>query len=658
MKRAAESRPQEDDRRGRRPPDRDGRPQAPRDQGARGPPGFAPRGGPPMMGPLELPEEPEVVLEIPVHRSQGGLIIGPGGESAAMIRKKARVQVHVRREVLDNGMQIVELKGSSKQCLVGVEIVRSLLRDKHPEVVIEDPKNAIVYFEVLPEMVGSILGSKGSTIRQIRDKTRCTVKIGELLESGLQGVTVGGTIPQVKEAYTMIRTILQKFDIARAKALPQRSAPIRGPEPFGGPQYMDYPPRDGPRDGRPWYDEPPPRYAAVSGPRDSYNERPSGRGPPGYDDRPPLGQGPPMYDEPSRARGGGYDAYPPARGPPMYEDRLGPPKNMVPPGFAGDRRDGMDAMRDPRAPRSDPRADPRSSYAAPRDDRSPYSRTAAGSAEDNPSPVLGLRLYGTYKPVAMGSSITSPAAVFVLQLDGTYKLLAMGSSIASPVAARQLISLNLELISATVVGSGTAARWDVQVAGYGEEQRLPSGGGVAVYVLQPDGTYKSVAPGSHGAPAVAAQQPSSNSGAMLGSLSSIPGLGSALLALLAQQAGGQATGGMNSTQQSALNQLAGLVSGASGGSQAQAPVQGSHDHGGYDQQHQNPYQYPATGDVATASAQLQQQINASLGGPGGSQAGAGGGQYGQSQQGEASGHYSSHSQQDGGYSGSYKGYGY
>jgi hypothetical protein len=46
-------------------------------------------------------------------------VIGPGGEAASRVRRKAKCQLHVRRAVIAGDMQIVELKGNEAQVSSG-----------------------------------------------------------------------------------------------------------------------------------------------------------------------------------------------------------------------------------------------------------------------------------------------------------------------------------------------------------------------------------------------------------------------------------------------------------------------------------------------------------------------------------------------------------
>lgn len=86
-----------------------------------GPPGpmFGPGMGrpdmPPPFNPQDIPREPNIVQEIVIARRFVGKIIGPGGETAASIRRQAKCGFHVRKENRPDETQIVEISGNPNQ---------------------------------------------------------------------------------------------------------------------------------------------------------------------------------------------------------------------------------------------------------------------------------------------------------------------------------------------------------------------------------------------------------------------------------------------------------------------------------------------------------------------------------------------------------------
>eukprot|EP00798_Chlamydomonas_sp_ICE-L_P019078 gene19078-25678_t len=280
-------------------------------------------------------------MEIPVHRKICGAIIGPQGQSVASIRKQARVQLHVHRDVKDE-MQIVELRGNSEQTKTALALVRKLVQETEPTAVIEAPKTVFIHLDVVPEMVAPILGSKGSTAKSILTKTKAQIKIGDINpESRLQRVSIIGDVEAVKLAYVTVRTIISRFNPSRVKTLPPANR--RGP---GGPAFD------------PFLAGPPPPFFPMGPPGPEFmGSGPMVRGPPygRMGGRPEGPGGPP--------RGGGYMDRPPPRDGPL----LGPH------GY------GNHGANEPLLP----------AYRGP-----------AGEA---PPPILMLQPDGTYKPAPAGS---------------------------------------------------------------------------------------------------------------------------------------------------------------------------------------------------------------------------------------------------------------
>lgn len=149
--------------------------------------------------------------EMFVPRRRTGTIIGPGGETAAGIRRAARCQLHVCKDVRPDDTQSVEVSGTLQQvgrvcagrpmrrarsrmhaapCAArpahstaarpplppaaaavvaaaalhqvraGVERVREVLLAEDRDIVIHIAPDASTYVDVLPEMVGYVLGTR------------------------------------------------------------------------------------------------------------------------------------------------------------------------------------------------------------------------------------------------------------------------------------------------------------------------------------------------------------------------------------------------------------------------------------------------------------------------------------------------------------------
>ena len=117
-----------------------------------------------------------------------GVVIGPGGETASSIRRTARCQLHVRKEVRPDDTQAVEVSGTAAQvrmcacrgeegafqlhttrgCVfpqvtAGVERVREILLNEDKDMPVVIPRDGFSYIDVLPEMVGYVLGTRSES---------------------------------------------------------------------------------------------------------------------------------------------------------------------------------------------------------------------------------------------------------------------------------------------------------------------------------------------------------------------------------------------------------------------------------------------------------------------------------------------------------------
>ncbi len=84
-------------------------------RGGRDGPPPGPRGDRGPRFQVDLPPEPNILQEIFLHKKMVGKIIGPGGETSAIIRRQARCFMHVRKELLPDETQCVEISGNAAQ---------------------------------------------------------------------------------------------------------------------------------------------------------------------------------------------------------------------------------------------------------------------------------------------------------------------------------------------------------------------------------------------------------------------------------------------------------------------------------------------------------------------------------------------------------------
>ncbi|GLI61104.1 hypothetical protein VaNZ11_003388 [Volvox africanus] len=280
-------------------------------------------GGPPSpaaVGPL--PDEPILLQEVILSKRLAGVLIGTGGSNVSIVRRESKCKVHVSEVRGPDQTQTVELTGTEKQISNAVGSIRRILTEFDPEHKVDIKPSVETTVEIYPEMVGSVLGKSGATIKVIRQKSGAHVRVEDLQPGErMQLVLINGNIEQVKSAYAEVKGIIDRFDPSKVKG--GFAAPMM-PHPRS---MMPPPPGPGGRYGPPGPDD---RYG-PSGPD------PRGRGPPmpdwyddGYD-YPPNMDGPygPMgrmdAARPSGPRGAG-GPYGPMRGspPPGAGGRYGP----------------------------------------------------------------------------------------------------------------------------------------------------------------------------------------------------------------------------------------------------------------------------------------------------------------------------------------------
>ncbi|KAJ9524986.1 hypothetical protein QJQ45_005910 [Haematococcus lacustris] len=213
-------------------------PRGPRREGQRAQPGS-------RRPPGELPREPSIMQEMAIHKRMIGRIIGPGGEIAANLRRTTRCGLHVRKEVnRQDDTQIVEVSGNAQQLKEGVNRVLELLRvDTDKDYTPRMPPHATTFFDVLPEMVGYVLGARGVTVKAIKEKTKTQIQISDVHpETGLQAITIRGNPSAIQEAYTTIVVMLDRFDPRRTRPPPtglgQNHGEGGGPGGAGLPPHM------------------------------------------------------------------------------------------------------------------------------------------------------------------------------------------------------------------------------------------------------------------------------------------------------------------------------------------------------------------------------------------------------------------------------------
>lgn len=330
-------------------------------------------------------------------RKRTGVILGPGGQTASEIRRQCRCQLHVRKDTRPDETQTVEISGSLLQVRAGVERVRDILLAEDKDMAIVIPPDAFSYIDVLPEMVGYVLGSRGSTVKTLKEKTGTQIQITDINpDTGLQAILIKGKPENISEAHHTVVKMLERFDPRRTRPPPIGGppAPLMGPGGYG----------------------PPPGYG------------PDPYGPPDLDAGPmgPPGYGPPPYGYPDEL------------------DRYGPP------GVDGPPPPYMRGGRDRYAPEDPWMAPPRAS--------AQYSSAAGGYGSQPPAAAPAAAAAAPAVAAAPAADPNAPPGstpqVLILQPDGTYRaaqiMLGGGAQYTQPAGSQPLAASQPLTVSAAM----------------------------------------------------------------------------------------------------------------------------------------------------------------------------------------------------------------
>ncbi|KAG1659398.1 hypothetical protein FOA52_004400 [Chlamydomonas sp. UWO 241] len=169
-------------------------------------------GGAPMAI-SDLPDEPEMVVEVEIPFATSWTVVGKSGATAAHIRRTHNVQVHVRRDPTESGKGIVELKGTRKMCERATKDVRELVTAAQSNATLAVVGEVDITVDVPPDAIGHVLGPRGAKAKSIEQRTGARLKIfGRINEAGKLAVVVSGQPQPARVAYDELRSILQKWD--------------------------------------------------------------------------------------------------------------------------------------------------------------------------------------------------------------------------------------------------------------------------------------------------------------------------------------------------------------------------------------------------------------------------------------------------------------
>eukprot|EP00201_Polytomella_parva_P015107 CAMPEP_0175065124 /NCGR_PEP_ID=MMETSP0052_2-20121109/15736_1 /TAXON_ID=51329 ORGANISM="Polytomella parva, Strain SAG 63-3" /NCGR_SAMPLE_ID=MMETSP0052_2 /ASSEMBLY_ACC=CAM_ASM_000194 /LENGTH=384 /DNA_ID=CAMNT_0016331595 /DNA_START=88 /DNA_END=1239 /DNA_ORIENTATION=+ len=166
-----------------------------------------------------LPENPCILQELKMSKAQASVIIGYSGTNASKIRKSSRCQIHVNTAGRNDPLQVVSLSGTVNQIDKAIQLIRELLEPEKVEQEFQVMHNVSTTLDIYPEMVGSILGKNGATIKSLREKTGCRINIRDRENgSDYQKVHIEGPMDKVRNGYNGVKSLLDRFDPSRVRS--------------------------------------------------------------------------------------------------------------------------------------------------------------------------------------------------------------------------------------------------------------------------------------------------------------------------------------------------------------------------------------------------------------------------------------------------------
>ena len=172
--------------------------------------------------PIAAADEPTFRVEIELtNKDQVGAVIGEGGRTINYIRALAAVDIQVERpsEVREGSTQRrVVITGGESGCQKAKGLVQEVLksntgkRDYSQKIdasAASEASGGLVRLSIPRHLVGRIIGTRGATIRRLRDITGAVIDVAKD-ESGVGTVTINGSPGQVRSAREQIEELTQE----------------------------------------------------------------------------------------------------------------------------------------------------------------------------------------------------------------------------------------------------------------------------------------------------------------------------------------------------------------------------------------------------------------------------------------------------------------
>lgn len=170
--------------------------------------GFGASGGN-MMGAGAAPEIGSETLEIMIHQSKVGLVIGKGGETI----KRLQQQAGCRMQMIQDGAfahayeKPLRIQGTSQAIAAGRELVDELIRQSEMTPAGQETLEV----PVPRELVGMVIGRNGEQIRKIQTETGVRIQFQpELPGRTIRNAILAGTAEGLPKAKVMVEEIVER----------------------------------------------------------------------------------------------------------------------------------------------------------------------------------------------------------------------------------------------------------------------------------------------------------------------------------------------------------------------------------------------------------------------------------------------------------------
>ncbi|PXF43197.1 Far upstream element-binding protein 3 [Gracilariopsis chorda] len=165
--------------------------------------------------------------------SKIGLVIGVGGVTIRSIKEKTGAYVTVHNNEVQGGRKLLTIHGTMPQTSHARQLIIDILQNAPPTPPREMP--ADIYHDTtaiyIPRAaVGSVIGSRGTTLRLLHQKSGAIIKVAsdeEAGDSAERQIIIAGTTASIDRARSMIQYViregsLREYDNTRAESPHQR----------------------------------------------------------------------------------------------------------------------------------------------------------------------------------------------------------------------------------------------------------------------------------------------------------------------------------------------------------------------------------------------------------------------------------------------------